>query len=311
MTRSHVAPMAVLLAAAASVHAQPVTINVDQTQSSINVGLSIPGASDNDTAPIAGTLDFDLDLDGGMVTLTDFDLTLTENINLLLEPFGSSLSVTGTGVSVEYQPGAPASGPVPLGAGGAFTFMDVPSLPSGNLAYTGSGLICILLIPCSESLDLELDIGTNLADTVSGTLTVVGDTVTLNGSISLTLPVPADGSLGTSTINATIVGTGTLPMDVMGACELCVPGQAPDCTIQSEEDCTNAGGTFLGDGVVCPTVDACPCNFNCDDFLNDQDFFDFVNAFFGAGADYNDDGFANDQDFFDFVNCFFTPPPGC
>ncbi len=47
-------------------------------------------------------------------------------------------------------------------------------------------------------------------------------------------------------------------------------------------------------------------DFNTDAFLNDQDFFDFVNAFFGpAGADFNEDGAANDQDFFDFVNSFF------
>ncbi len=51
----------------------------------------------------------------------------------------------------------------------------------------------------------------------------------------------------------------------------------------------------------------CPADFNEDGFSNDQDFFDFVNAFFGPGpADFNADGFTNDQDFFDFVNAFFA-----
>ncbi len=46
---------------------------------------------------------------------------------------------------------------------------------------------------------------------------------------------------------------------------------------------------------------------NRDQGFNDQDFFDFVNDFFGGGFDYNSDGNANDQDFFDFVNDFFNP----
>ncbi len=61
------------------------------------------------------------------------------------------------------------------------------------------------------------------------------------------------------------------------------------------------------------TFTDCPCDWNVDGNLNDQDFFDFVNAFFDAGTshDYNADGNSNDQDWFDFVNCFFGPPLEC
>ncbi len=60
----------------------------------------------------------------------------------------------------------------------------------------------------------------------------------------------------------------------------------------------------------------CDCDWNFDGFLNNTDFFDFVNDYFdGAGpmgqADYNADGFQNAQDFFDYINCFFNPPAGC
>ncbi len=102
-----------------------------------------------------------------------------------------------------------------------------------------------------------------------------------------------------------------------GGCELCVAGEAADCFIATEADCLNAGGTYLGDGTNCGAATAfCPCDWDCDGFLNDQDFFVWVNDFFSGagpvgGSDFNDDGFENDQDWFDFTNCFFNPPPEC
>jgi len=58
----------------------------------------------------------------------------------------------------------------------------------------------------------------------------------------------------------------------------------------------------------------CNCNFNQDDFLNSQDFFDFLSCFLadscpqGRTADINQDDVVNSQDFFDFLSCFFS---GC
>ncbi|MGE3107110.1 MAG: GC-type dockerin domain-anchored protein [Phycisphaerales bacterium] len=62
-----------------------------------------------------------------------------------------------------------------------------------------------------------------------------------------------------------------------------------------------------------PCTAACPCDFNHDNVLNSQDFFDFIVAFFGTqpSADFNHDNIVNSQDFFDFLVCFFTPPAGC
>jgi hypothetical protein len=55
---------------------------------------------------------------------------------------------------------------------------------------------------------------------------------------------------------------------------------------------------------------ACPADFNGDDTVNSQDFFDFLVAFFALlpSADFNDDGTVNSQDFFDFLVAFFA---GC
>ncbi|MGE3108849.1 MAG: GC-type dockerin domain-anchored protein [Phycisphaerales bacterium] len=54
----------------------------------------------------------------------------------------------------------------------------------------------------------------------------------------------------------------------------------------------------------------CPADFNADLFVNSQDFFDFLAAFFAAAssADFNHDTFINSQDFFDFLAAFFS---GC
>jgi hypothetical protein len=54
----------------------------------------------------------------------------------------------------------------------------------------------------------------------------------------------------------------------------------------------------------------CEADFNNDDLVNSQDFFDFLTAFFATApnADFNGDMVINSQDFFDFLTAFFA---GC
>jgi hypothetical protein len=59
--------------------------------------------------------------------------------------------------------------------------------------------------------------------------------------------------------------------------------------------------------VPTPSGIVCPADFNHDDIVNSQDYFDFVTAFFAGNADFNHDGSTTSQDYFDFVDAFFTP----
>ncbi len=84
------------------------------------------------------------------------------------------------------------------------------------------------------------------------------------------------------------------------------------------QDLANTGRLSDGDGNGTVIVDMgayeyhrpCPADWNGQNGLNSQDFFDFLTDFFASPprADFNGDGVNNSQDFFDFLVAFFA---GC
>jgi len=129
------------------------------------------------------------------------------------------------------------------------------------------------------------------------TVTCAGSTFTISSADSL--PTELHGSAGSPvyryshTFTAMTDGPTTLVI------------QNP----QNQTDCFACGGSDV-DFVQLIPVCACRSDFNCDGFVNSQDFFDFLAAFFAVqpAADFNHDTFINSQDFFDFLAAFFA---GC
>jgi hypothetical protein len=87
-----------------------------------------------------------------------------------------------------------------------------------------------------------------------------------------------------------------------------------DFNADGAPDLAAANGAADGSATVllnlCTGTPPCTADFNNDEIVNSQDFFDFLTAFFATApeADFNNDKVINSQDFFDFLTAFFE---GC
>jgi hypothetical protein len=100
---------------------------------------------------------------------------------------------------------------------------------------------------------------------------------------------------------------------ILDSCETGACCTAAGCQQLTSAGCAAAGGSFTGLDTSCtqPGICVCPCDWNDDDGVNSQDYFDFLTAFFGNNGDFNQDGTTNSQDYFDFLTCFFELPGAC
>ncbi|MBC7773693.1 MAG: immunoglobulin domain-containing protein [Pyrinomonadaceae bacterium] len=110
----------------------------------------------------------------------------------------------------------------------------------------------------------------------------------------------SDGPGGASKGGGVVAGAATSHLTIAGAAR-------SDMGVYT---CIVANPCGQSESVPATLDVACPADFNIDAFVNSQDFFDFLAAFFvnNPAADFNRDSFINSQDFFDFLASFFT---GC
>ncbi|MCA9309784.1 MAG: hypothetical protein KDA21_01160 [Phycisphaerales bacterium] len=183
-----------LFAFAAAAPAANLVIPVDPAQSNIAIELCVSGGCDDDSSPVTGTIDVDIDAieNPTTITLNDLDLALTNDLNLNIS-FGifGGITSTATGVTIEYATPGFSTGPVPV-VSTAFNLPNVEVLPGGQLDYNASGIVCTALtsagLPCSDSRDLSMN-GPNIIETTFGSLLSVNRVITVTIIIDFTAPL--------------------------------------------------------------------------------------------------------------------------
>jgi hypothetical protein len=262
-----------------AVQAGPIELQVDQSQSSVEVELCVTSlftVCESDTSPVAGTFIVALDcpIAPSSVSVHDFALSLTEDINLVLNfsIFGE-LASTGSNVGLTYaDPGNPLA-PVPL-VGDTFMVTGVPAEAEGQLTYVATGAVCTMLdllgFLCTDTVDLS----TVALDPINigGTLTVSGDDVTLTLGIGVSGPVLPDApDVAVMSMMAVIVAHGMVPATWP-------PGDLTGDDIVDLADLPPFIDCFLGPDI--PATGVCQCADLDEDYDVDlEDFAVFQNGF--------------------------------
>lgn len=177
-------------------------------------------------------------------------------------------------------------------------------LPFGPGDFSG-GYQWTTMIPAAGSRTFEIELRLNVAD-------LMGACCLPSGACEMTTLGCCREIGGVFQGDGIACAPGLCPQPPMGACCMGSCG----CQIMLPAACLAAGGRYLGDDSVCTPVaclprPVCPCNWNADDAVNSQDYFDFIEDLFDSRGDYNCDGFINTQDFFEFITCFVDSGPMC
>ncbi|MFG0327540.1 MAG: GC-type dockerin domain-anchored protein [Phycisphaerales bacterium JB037] len=207
-----------LALAAGSAAAQPLRFEVDPARSVLEVELCVvTRGCDTDTSPVTGYFDFVLDApaDPSELSVTDYRLALSEQINLSVGDFLGRLNVTATDLVVAYPTPGAVFGPVTV-VGGMFSLAGVPAAATGTVDYEATGLVCSLvfdpaMLPCSDTIVLG-NFPPTPAGGFSGTYSVEGDVATVSSDVAVAVDLlPDSPGTATLTIAGTVVATATIP----------------------------------------------------------------------------------------------------
>ncbi len=256
---------ALALVPAMTTSAQPTDLDIDETQSSIFLEITldtpIGARTDDDTAALDGVVTIELDDYANPTTITLIDYTITSgSLSYTFDySFLGAINATATGLSLSL----PATTPPITGtvdSAGMFTIDNVPNTATGTVNISGSGTVGGLV--GNQTLDLS-----TLAQdpvTITGSLNLTTDTVTA------TISLPLDGSGTDPDTGVVTTFTGTASVVASG------PVPAPDCLADVN-----------GDGMVTPA-----------------DFSAWINAYNNQlpACDQNGDGSCTPADFSAWIN---------
>ncbi len=247
--------------------------------------LSTSGFAFDPAASFSVAIDYDADFTGANAGLS-FGFGIGED--------GSG--VNSAGVAFVTQDGLPA--PIPIAG------------PAGGAARVNDSTVAGLIFPPVSASASSLEGSMHAAyDADTGAITVgIGPTGAIAPTNTTTFASSSvhDNWAGVDMLVSFFIRSDTVSVPIFGT--VSTPWSAGEGAVVFTNLRVTSGAARA--------IAGCPCDWNQDGDLNDQDFFDWVNDFFSQAGpqgqfDFNQDTFENDQDWFDFTNCFFGPPPGC
>jgi hypothetical protein len=196
--------------------AGPFVVPIDEAASSVTVEMCIPGGCDSDTSAVSGYTEIALDdnFTPTLIALHDFDLSLTDTIDINISILFGELTASGTDLRLLYATPEVPTGPVPV-EGGAFLFVEVPTYAEGIITYDATGTVCVALqaagLPCTDTINLA-DEGMQTGD-MDGTIVVEDGIATLTFNTSIEVPLdPENPELGSLWISGVVTGSTPAPV---------------------------------------------------------------------------------------------------
>jgi hypothetical protein len=263
-----------LCMASAISFAQPIDMEIDPAQSSIDLAIEVDVgiASDTDTesSSLSGFLRVELDDYGNpsQISLHDLSVMIDDDLsfNWSFGFFGSA-NASLEGGAVTWGSTDNIVGPVPI-TGGAFLLPDVPVALMGTMFVSYD---IFIIGGGSETISLA-DQG-DFFSNIEGSVAVNGDEITLTSTLPIDITTPLTDDTGTELGTLTVTGTGTIV----------ATGAAPGCPAD-----------LTGDGI-----------------LNFFDISAFLNAYNAMDpiADFDGNGIFNFFDVSAFLNAFNSGCP--
>jgi hypothetical protein len=255
-------------------YATAIDFEVDPAQSSINVSIEIDvgiaSDTDNDSSPLSGMLNIDLDDYGNpsTITLSDLLISIDNNLNFNWSfSFFGGANASLTGGLVTWGSTDNVVGPVPI-VDNSFSLPDVPIALQGMMNYNYD----ILLVGTGSDI-VDLSTLGDSASTIDGNVSIDGDLVTVTSSLPLDTTTPLTDA------NGTVLGT----LTITGTANIVATATAPSCPVD-----------LTGDGVL--------NFFDVSAFLNAYSAMD-------PTADFDGNGIFNFFDVSAFLNAFTAGCP--